>query len=204
MITICLDERDPALLTISFSQDPVGNDLIRNVPGRRWSYSRRCWTVPNTRASVVKVGQLFGKDYCRFDEAIVRLYKLAATTAEVEQATNPPWPGRGTAPLHVRSLHKPFRYAPLANEFDTHPVIVAVTQALCVQHYSRKTYKNYKQALVSLIRYAQPKDIADFEKVDYQKYLLFLRDRKRLGAATINVHINRSGGPAGSSTRRRF
>ncbi|MEZ0611694.1 phage integrase N-terminal SAM-like domain-containing protein [Fibrella sp. WM1] len=80
---------------------------------------------------------------------------------------------------------------------------MAVSDALRIQHYSHKTLKNYKQALVSLIRFAQPRDIAEFTKADFQKYLLFLRDRKRLGAATINVHINRSGGPARSSTKKR-
>ena len=88
MITVRIDEKDPQLLAVYFPQDPVGNELIGQVSGRRFSRSRRCWIVPNTRSSVVKIGQLFGKDHCRFDEAVVRLYKPAATPAEVEQATN--------------------------------------------------------------------------------------------------------------------
>ncbi len=92
MTTIQIDERDPTLLGVYFPTDSIGNDLIREVPGRRFSYSRKGWLVPNTRESVVKMGQLFGKDYCRFDEAVVRLYKPTATPAEVEQATNPVWP----------------------------------------------------------------------------------------------------------------
>ena len=63
--------RNPALLTVCFPEDQLANDLIRHVPGRRWSYSRWCWTVPNTRESIVQIGQLFGKAYCRFDEAAV-------------------------------------------------------------------------------------------------------------------------------------
>ena len=89
MITISLDHRDPTLLTVTFPTNPVGNDQIKEVTGRRWSYSRRCWTVPNTRESVVQISQLFGKDYCRFDGAVVRLYKPAATPIELEQAANP-------------------------------------------------------------------------------------------------------------------
>lgn len=89
MITIRIDEKDSTLLAVSFPQDPVGNNLIREIRGRRWSFSRRCWLVPNTRESIVQIGKLFGKDYCRFDEAIVRLYKPGATNAEIEQAANP-------------------------------------------------------------------------------------------------------------------
>ncbi len=58
-----------------------------------------------------------------------------------------------------------------------------------------KTLKNYKQALIALIRYAGTKPLDQFTKPEYQKYLLFLKDKKRLGPATLNVHINRSVGP---------
>lgn len=185
MITIQLDEKDPNLLAVSFPGDPIGNDLIGQVPGRRWSYSRRCWTVPNTRQAVVQLGQLFGKDYCRFDEAVVRLYKPTATNTEIEQATNPPWP-----PLSHTPARKPFQYAPSRREYDQHPVIVAVSDALRVQSYSYKTLKNYKQALIALIRYANPKPLDELSKAYYQQYLLFLVDKKRLSSSTINVHIN--------------
>ena len=193
MITIRIDEKDPALLAVSFPQNPVGNELIGQVSGRRFSYTRRCWVLPNTRASVVKIGQLFGKDHCRFDEAVVRLYKPAATPAEVEQATNPAWP-----PLNKRIIathRKPFRYVPPIREYDKHPVIVAVCNALRVQNYSYKTLKNYKQALIALIRYAGTKPLNELTKAEYQKYLLFLVKKKRLSSATVNVHINRSVGP---------
>ena len=188
MTTIHIDPKDPSLLAVIFPEDPIGNDLIRDVPGRRFSYSRRCWLVPNSRESIVKLGQLFGKDYCRFDEAVVRLYKPTATPTQVEQATNPPWP-----PLNKRKVathQKAFRYAPPMREYDRHPVIVAIANALRVQNYSYRTFKNYKQALIALIRYAGAKPLDEFTKSEYQKYLLFLVDEKRLSSATLNVHIN--------------
>lgn len=188
MTTIRIDDKEPALLTVTFPQDLIGNDLIREVSGRRWSYSRRCWLVPNTRESLVKLGQLFGKDYCRFDEAVVRLYKPAATLAELEQATNPAWP-----PLNKRKVaihRKPFRHAPPIREYDQHPVIMAVSNTLRVQQYSFRTLKNYKQALVALIRYVGAKPLEELTRADYQKYLLFLVEKKHYSPATLNVHIN--------------
>ena len=198
MTTIQIDEKDPSLLAVSFPDDPIGNDLIREIPGRRWSYSRRCWIVPNTREAVVHIGKLFGKEYCRFDEAVVRLYKPTATLGEVEQATNPPWP-----PLtkRVAGSHRlPFRYAPPMREYDRHPVIKALCDALRVQNYAYKTLKNYKQAIIALIRYTHrnagdaayrpPKPFDELTKAQYQKYLLFLVEKKRLSSATLNVHIN--------------
>lgn len=186
MTTVHIDEKDPTLLAVAFPQNPIGNDLARQIPGRRWSYSRRCWLVPNTRESVVKIGQLFGKEYCRFDEGVVRLYKPGATPTELDRATNPAWPPPG----RHRPVQRLFRYAPPLRELDRHPVIVAVTDALKVQNYSYKTYKNYRQCLIALIRYLGDKPLDTLTKAEYQKYLLFLMGKKLLSSATINVHIN--------------
>ncbi|MBO0939082.1 site-specific integrase [Fibrella sp. HMF5335] len=186
MLTISLDHRDPALLTVTFPTDPVGNDLIGQVPGRQWSYSRRCWTVPNTRESIVKIGQLFGRYYCRFDEAVVRLYKPDATPTELEQATNPTWP-----PAHVPPTKpKPFRHVPPDSAFNQHPVIVALCETLVRLTYSYKTIKNYRQALIALIRYTDSKPVDTLDKAAFQTYLLFLIQKKRFSPSTINVHIN--------------
>ncbi len=186
MITIHIDEKDPTLLAVALPANPVGNDKIKEVPGRRWSYSRHCWTVPNTRDSIVQIGQLFGKDYCRFDEAVVRLYKPEATLAELERATNPAWP-----PAHVPlPKPKPFRYAPPDSEFNNHPVVISLCNKLVLLNYSYKTLKNYRQALIALIRHTEPKTPDTLDKAAFQTYLLFLIQKKRLSPSTINVHIN--------------
>lgn len=87
-------------------------------------------------------------------------------------------------------LRKPFRYAPPIREYDRHPVIVAVSETLKVQQYSFKTYKNYRQALIALIRYVGDKPLEDMTKAQYEKYLLFLVEKRRYSPATLNVHIN--------------
>ena len=190
MVTIRIDDKDSSLLAVSFPEDPIGNDLIRAISGRRFSYSRRCWLVPNTREAVVQVGQLFGKDYCRFDEAVVRLYKPTATAAEVEQATNPPWPPAGKPEPQKMPCQKPFRYVPSVAEYDNHPVIIALRDALRLQNYSYKTLKNYKQALISLLRYKAPESLDELTKRQYHQYLLFLIEKRKLSSSTISVHIN--------------
>lgn len=186
MIVIHIDEKTATLLAVSFPEDPVGNDLIRQIPGRRWSYSRRCWVVPNSRESVVLIGKLFGKDYCRFDEAVIRLYKPSATEVEIEQAAHPLWPPAS----RQQPIRQPFRYTLPMRTYDQHPVIAALTNMLTIQQYSYKTIKNYKQALIALIRYVGNKPLSELTKVDYQRYLLFLVEKKRLSSSTLNVHIN--------------
>ncbi len=195
MLTICIDERDPNLLTVSFPTDIVGNDLIRNVPNRRWSYSRRCWVVPNTRTSLICIGKLFGKAYCRFDEAVVRLYKPTADPQTMEQATTPPWPPAGVPPAGQfpatnASSRRLFRYAPPTTAFDQHPAIVALCNTLRTLNYSYKTLKNYRQALIALIQHTAPHPIDTLSKETYQQYLLYLVTRRRLSSSTRNIHIN--------------
>lgn len=146
--------------------------------------------MPNTREAVLQLGKLFGKEYCRFDKAVVRLYKPAVTDAEVEQATNPPWPPRSGVPVSRQPIRKPFRYALPLREYDSHPVVVALCDLLRVQNYRYKTLKNYQQALIALIRYVTPASIDELTKLQYQKYLLFLMEKKKLSSSTLNVHIN--------------
>lgn len=134
MITIRIDDKDVRLLTVSLPEDPTSNDLIREIPGRRWSYSRRRWLVPNSRESVVRLGQLFGRDYCRFDEAVVRLYKPTATPGELNKATNLPW-----QPVGKEQARRTFKYALPLSAYDQHPIIQAVWSSMHVQNYSRKT-----------------------------------------------------------------
>lgn len=55
---------------------------------------------------------------------------------------------------------------------------------------SFKTLKNYEQALIALIRYVGNKPLDELTKLQYQKYLLFLVEKKRLSSSTLNVHIN--------------
>jgi len=195
MITVCIDKRDPNLLVVSFPADVTGNDLIRNIPGRRWSYSRRCWVVPNTRDSIVHIGRLFGKAYCRFDEAVVRLYKPTADSLTIEQATNPPWPPAGWPPAGQTAVchtvpRRRFRYAPPDTTFDQYPVVVALYNTLHTLNYSPKTLKNYRQALIALIQHTAPHSIGGLSRETYQQYLLYLVICRRLSSSTRNVHIN--------------
>jgi len=175
MIQILIDTQNPDLLCIVFS-DIASNPLIEQVAGRRWSYSRKCWIVPNTRESVVKIGKLFGKDSCQFSSEIIQLYKPKATVEEINRYLNPP--------------KKRWAYKPESKEFDQHPVIVALVRALQLNNYSYKTLKNYKFSLILLIKFAGNTSVENLTQTQIEDFFLYLRNVKKHRASTIGVALN--------------
>ena len=150
----------------------------------------RCWAavgviragvVPNTRENVVKIGQLFGKDSCRFSVEIIQLYKPKATIEEINQYLNPP----PRSPTKKR-----WAYKPKSTEYDTHPAIVALIRALQLNNYSYKTLKNYKFSLILLIKFAGNTSIENLTQTQIEDFFLYLRNEKKHRASTIGVALN--------------
>jgi integrase/recombinase XerD len=171
MIRISIDDRDPDLLCAIF-RDMSANTLIEQVPGRRWSFSRRCWIVPNTRESVVKIGKLFGKENCTFSPEIIRQYKPQATVEEINRYLNPP---------HQRLGQKQsWKYKPKNTEADSHPTIQEVIRELQIRNYSYKTVKNYKSALIGLIHFVKDKPLSSLTLEELKNYLQFLAEKRKI------------------------
>ena len=181
MVNISIDTQDPDLLCAVFN-DKSANPLIEQVPGRRWSYSRRCWVVPNTRESVVKIGQLFGKEHCQFSREIIRLYKPKATVEEINRYLNPPHQQPGQK--------QSWKYKPKNVEADNHPTIQEVVRELQIRNYSYKTIKNYKSALISLIHFVKDKPLATLPLEELKSYLHFLAEKRKKSYSTINIVLN--------------
>ena len=176
MVSIFIDTQDPDLFCAVFN-DKSANPLIEQVVGRRWSYSRRCWVVPNTRENVIKIGQLFGKEYCQFSPEIIRLYKPQTTVEEINRYLNPP----------KKQLWK---YKPKNVEADNHPTIQEVVRELQIRNYSSKTIKNYKSALMGLIHFVKDQPLATLTIEELKNYLHFLSQKLKKSYSTINIVLN--------------
>lgn len=176
MIRISIDDRDSDLLCAIF-RDMSANTLIEQVPGRRWSYSRKCWIVPNTRESVVKIGKLFGKENCIFSPEIICQYKPHATAEEINRYLHPP-------------KKQSWKYKPKNTEADNHPTIQVVIRELQIRNYSYKTVKNYKSALIGLIHFVKDKPLATLTLEELKNYLHFLAEKRKKSYSTINIVLN--------------
>lgn len=165
---------DLAEIKVEFPNDPVWNDLIRHVPSRRWSNSRKCWLVPNTRENVVKIGQLFGKEKCRFSEDLVRFYKPNATKKEISLASSPR------------------RYANLPNysELEKHPAIIAISRKMQLENYAFKSIKNYKLSMMRFMNHlGADRELTNTTTADIENYILMLKNKKKYKPGTLKVEL---------------
>lgn len=173
-ITVDIDKAD--LLRVRFPYCLVMQNQIRAVSGRRWSQSRKCWLVPNSRESVVKIGKIFGKESCVFSKDIIRQYRPEIKESEVKQ--------------YFARFRNPWQNTPSYTEAYKHPVIVSVVRNMQVRNYSYKTIQNYRVQLIKLIHYFGNQPLEQISTVDFEKYLQYLVVKRKLSHSSINVVIN--------------
>lgn len=176
MIEILHDNIDNDLLCVRFSFDPIANNLINQIAERRWSKSRDCWLVPNRRDIVIQIGKLFGKSNCTFSQKIILQYKPEASAEEINQ--------------YFSRFKKAF-YQKVINRDDyLHPAIIALVKSMKVRNYSYKTIKNYRYQLVRIIHFFKNKPLENISTEEFNEYLYFLAEKKKLSGSSINVAMN--------------
>ncbi len=175
MVNIYIDKRDTDLLLVQFS-DINSNSIVSQIPNRRWSRSRKCWVVDNTRHNVVLLGNLFGKENCKFSKEIIFQYKPEATPEEINK--------------YIARFKKPYSNAPTLREDYKHPIIIALTQNMQVRNYSYKTITNYRSQLIKMIHYFNPNELKDISTAQFESYLAYLVNKRKMSGSSLNVVIN--------------
>lgn len=175
MIEILKDRSTSDLLMVRFS-DRSSNPIIMKVPERRWSRSRQAWVVPNTRQSISMIGQLFGKDNCKFSKEIILQYKPNISKAEINQ--------------YFARFRKSWSNKPTYSEIYKHPIIAELGQNMRVRNYSHKTITNYRSQLIKLIHYFHDTELKYITKAQFEQYLDFLVSKRKLSSSSLNTVIN--------------
>lgn len=176
MIQIFVDKHNSSQLLVQF-EDISSNTIITRIPNRRWSNSRKCWVVENSRHIVVMLGKLFGKDNCQFSSEIIQQYKPQATIAEINQ-------------YFAKAQKKPWKNTPIYTEYYKHPIINELEQHMQIRNYSFKTINNYRSQLIRMIHYFGPKELKDINKETFENYLAYLVNKCKLGGSSLNTVIN--------------
>lgn len=175
MIEILKDRNETNLLLVKF-EDLSSNTIIAKIPQRRWSRSRKAWVVPNTRHNISMIGQLFGKENCIFSKEIILQYRPDITSSEINE--------------YLKRDNKSWSNKPTYNEIYKHPVVAELSQHMRVRNYSFKTISNYRSQLIKLIYYFHDTELKNISKGQFEQYLDFLVNKRRLSYSSLNVVIN--------------
>ncbi|CAH0997670.1 Tyrosine recombinase XerC [Emticicia aquatica] len=176
MVKIDIDKRNSDALLVEF-EDLSSNQIITQIPQRRWSQSRKCWVVENTRHNVILIGKLFGKNNCRFSSAIITLYKPEVTLEEINQ-------------YFSRFNHNSWKNKPATREDYNHPIIISLDKHMKVRNYSYRTISNYRSHLIKMIHYFSPTTLKEVSKEHFETYLDYLVTKRKQSASSLNVAIN--------------
>lgn len=172
----CVLSKNQTEIEVSFGFDPSKNDLIREIPGRRWSRSRNCWVVSNSRENIIKIGQLFGKENCRFSKEIILQYKPQTSSEEINS--------------YFKKTKKVWKNTVNYSEIYNHPIIVELTRHMKIRNYSYKTISNYRSQIIMMINYFSPKNLNEITKESFEIYLEYLSTKRKWSASSINIAIN--------------
>lgn len=176
MIEVLQDKIDKNLLCVRFQFDAIRNDQINKIEGRRWSKTRGCWVVPNRRDVVVKIGNIFGKSNCTFSREVILLYKPSVSESEINN--------------YFSRFKKTYHNKPFYTEQYLHPAIVALVKDMKVRNYSYRTISNYRSQLIRIIHFFKNKPLEKVSTDEFNEYLHFLAEKKKLSGSSVNVVLN--------------
>lgn len=176
MLYIEIDKIDSCYLTVRFDFDLIRNSQIRKINGNRWSNSRKCWLVSNSREAIIQIGQVFGADNCMFSSAIICLYKPEATQTDIYKYTN-------------RFRSKWF-YKPPINTANENPDVQKLVSEMQLRNYSYKTIQNYKHYLYKCIEFYGGKEVRLINETEFRRYLDYLVKNKKRSHSTINLTLH--------------
>ncbi len=161
-------------LCVEFHPDALWNVKMRQFAGSRWSSSRKCWIITNSKAEIIKLGEVFGPNNLQFSKEIILEYRPQASKATLYK--------------HQPKLRGRWAYQPPITEYDNHPDILALQRRMQLENYAYKSIKNYKSALVKFIIWAgKPSNLEEIDLKSIEDYLLFLKIKRKYKPGSLKV-----------------
>jgi integrase/recombinase XerD len=164
-VSITILPFDESSLKLSVPYDVPTIEMIRQLPKRRWSKQEKCWFIPNDRATVDHLVQMFGRE--RIVDQTVNPQKIEASVPDGASAPQEP--------------------APIPEHADTIPeLIIGLERELRVRNYSPKTIKNYRAFATDYLSWlGQSPTENDIQAI--KRYQLHLKENRCFAARTVNL-----------------
>ena len=140
-------------------------DLMKQIPGSRWTPAEKCWHIPYQKESYTELKRLFGEG-----QIIVLKERPMKKPANRKSTKKEEFP--------VSS--------PLKHGYE----VVRLEQQLRLQRYSYNTVKTYKNFFIQFLAFYPDRDPRELNKEAIMRFLLESSEKKSWSDSTQNQAVN--------------
>jgi site-specific recombinase XerD len=185
MLTVSLQplyHRNQESIGIYYRNDSFLTNIIKKLPGVRWSQTNKCWYVPLNPASYnCAYKALDGKaalDITLLKQYLEKRKKVVASTITppaVEQNTTcsvpPASPAWKLSKENLEALEK-------------------FVQLLKLKAYSESTIRTYRNEFIQLLQLLKKKPVQELEPDDLRRYMVYAMEKERIKENTAHSRLN--------------
>lgn len=144
-------------------------NLMKRIPGSRWTPDHRCWHIPYEKEAYAKLKQIFGEG---------QIVVIKASTASPMQENQP------NDVSILKAIKKPAASLMYISE------ISRMQEKMILQRYSPNTVKTYKSFFCLLLAFFPDRHPETLEKEDLMKFLLHGVEQRKWSASAQNQAVN--------------
>lgn len=162
---------------IYFESDTVLNNIIRKIPGIRWSKTLDCWWMLLSRSNYYKLEETLTGKAIIDSKPLLQGYK--------KQVTN-------IAPIPAARRSPPIKQSNSADgihQVNRH-VLPALEQHLRLKAYSPSTIRTYMNEVQQFLQTIKAKPADEFTTQRLKDYLQYCFDKLQLSENTLHSRIN--------------
>ena len=176
-----LCHRNQESIGIYYQTDSSLNNIIRKLPGVRWSQANKCWYIPlNSDSYNHAYKALNGKaelDITLLKQYLEKRKKVIVTAASSASKQNMASPVSITSPAWKLSTEN----LEALNKF---------IQLLMLKAYSVSTIKTYRNEFIQLLQLLKKKPVNELTADDLKRYLVYCYEKLHLTENTLHSRIN--------------
>jgi len=184
MLTVSLKplhHRNQELIGIHYANNSLLNNIVKKLPGVKWSLTNKCWYFPLDNNSYSKVySVLKGKvdlDISLLKEYLEKRKRIATTFASSGPAKNI---------LKKIPLSSPV----LKLSTDNLQALEKFIQYLKLKAYSESTIRTYRNEFVQLLQLLNKKPVHELTVDELKRYMVFVMEKQGINENTAHSRLN--------------
>ncbi len=166
-----IDGKPQLLLYFSYDQDII--NLIKTIPGARWSPEKKCWHIMDIYGSIENLN-------LRFQNKLEFVTRRHPTLGRQKAETN-------RVLQIIKSEVKLADGEPAKTPLN---VTEEFSKTLALRQYSPKTISTYKSMFRSFMEFYREKELNEITGVEIREYLLYLAEKRKMSQSFQNQAIN--------------